>query len=150
LPEGIEAEILADDEELARMLTPHGKHAPSAAAPCPRCAPRVAQAVTQQINEELLDIVIYVDESVPDGWYTLPVVAAAGQETRVAEIEFNVQQPTYAVQLSAGVTQTALAGQPLIYPHTFTNTGSSEDSYYVWAENDNDGHCRGDDEGLVG
>jgi len=138
LPEGIEAEILADDEELARMLTPHGKHAPSAAAPCPRCAPRVAQAVTQQINEELLDIVIYVDESVPDGWYTLPVVAAAGQETRVAEIEFNVQQPTYAVQLSAGVTQTALAGQPLIYPHTFTNTGSSEDSYYVWAENDND------------
>ncbi|MFP4394519.1 MAG: fibronectin type III domain-containing protein [Anaerolineales bacterium] len=137
LPAGIEAEIWEGEEELARMLTARGKNPPTDDAPCPRCSQRIAKAVTEEIYEEYVNIVIYVDETVPTGWYTLPVVASAGQETSIAEVEFYVEQTSYEVTLSPGYTQTVPAGRDVVYQHTFTNTGESEDTYYLWAENYN-------------
>jgi hypothetical protein len=117
LPEGIDAEVLLDrDPLLGESL---------AAVP----------AAPEAVNSQAIPIAIHADEEVPDGTYTLPVVAEAGEEEHTVNLVFTVQHPNYEVSLSNAADQGGKPGDQLTYTYALTNTGALTDTYHVYLDN---------------
>ncbi len=116
LPEGIDAEVLLDRDPLPGESLP------------------AVPAAREAVHSQAIPIAIYADNDVPDGQYSLPVVASAGEEEATVNVEFIVQHPDYAVSLSNASDQSGKPGSLLTYIFTLTNTGTVTDSYHIYLD----------------